>query len=95
MQSMIIVTNGWSLVSSPDAMTVVQEPTQPASKRSVSSGVLDSIFAMQMFAAFVHDHVPAIDPIERPCGNSALMIEPTGVMNSSARWMPPSAHGMS
>ena len=46
-------------------------------------------------AAFVADHVPAIDPIDTPCGKSALMIDPAGVTNSIWRCSPPSAHGMS
>ena len=88
---MIIVTNGLRLLSLPDAITVVHEPTQPAMSRSRCSGTLDSIFAMQMLAAFVADQVPLIDPIDTPCGNSTLMIVPTGVTNSRARWSPPIA----
>ena len=84
MQSMIIVTNGCLLLSRPEAITVVQEPTQPASSLSCNSGTLDSIFAMHTFDAFVADQVPLIEPIETPWGNSALTIVPTGVTYSSA-----------
>ena len=95
MQSMIMVTKGSLLLSSPEAITVVHDPTQPASNRSSSSGTLESMFAMQMFAAFVAAQVPAMDPIETPWGNSAFITVPDGVMKLSARCSPPRAHGMS